>query len=170
MPIYEFYCPECHTIFNFFARRVNPDARPDCPTCGRGRLEREVSAFAVTTGAGSEGSGGEGDDELPLDPGRLERAMGELAGEAERIPEDNPREAANLMRRFSRMTGLRFGDGVEEALGRMEAGEDPEAIEAEMGDRLENEEPFLMAERHGKGADAKRSRGAPRRDPKLYDL
>jgi hypothetical protein len=50
----------------------------------------------------------------------------------------------------------------------MEAGEDPDAIEAEMGDLLEDEEPFLLPDK--KGAAKKSKRPAPMRDEKLYDL
>ena len=41
------------------------------------------------------------------------------------------------MRKLTDMTGLELGDGMQEALKRMDAGEDPDAIEAEMGDLLE---------------------------------
>ena len=34
MPIYEFYCPDCNTIFNFFCRRIVTDKKPACPKCG----------------------------------------------------------------------------------------------------------------------------------------
>jgi hypothetical protein len=30
MPIYEFYCRDCHMVFNFFARRVNTTAQRAC--------------------------------------------------------------------------------------------------------------------------------------------
>jgi hypothetical protein len=71
------------------------------------------------------------------------------------------------MRKLSDMTGLELGDSMNEALRRMEAGEDPDAIEAEMGDLLEEDEPFLVPDKKG----AKKSRRpAPRRDEKLYDL
>ncbi|MCK4728291.1 MAG: zinc ribbon domain-containing protein, partial [Desulfobacterales bacterium] len=33
MPIYEFYCEDCNTIFNFFSRSVNTTKRPPCPRC-----------------------------------------------------------------------------------------------------------------------------------------
>ena len=33
MPIYEFYCPHCHRVFNFLSRAVNTDKTPDCPQC-----------------------------------------------------------------------------------------------------------------------------------------
>ena len=91
-----------------------------------------------------------------------------LAGEAENINEDDPRQAANLMRKLTDMTGLELGAGMQEALKRMEAGEDPDAIESEMGDLLEGEEPFLLPEKKGKGTAEKRP--APQRDETLYDL
>ncbi len=33
MPIYEFYCEQCHTIYNFFSRKINLEKIPDCPKC-----------------------------------------------------------------------------------------------------------------------------------------
>ena len=91
-----------------------------------------------------------------------------LAGEAENLNEDDPRQAANLMRKLTDMTGMELGSGMQEALKRMEAGEDPDAIEAEMGDLLEDEEPFLMPDIKGGPKGAKRA--APKRDETLYDL
>ena len=31
MPIYEFYCAKCNTIYNFFSRTANTDKIPTCP-------------------------------------------------------------------------------------------------------------------------------------------
>jgi hypothetical protein len=96
--------------------------------------------------------------------------MESLAGEAENISEDDPRQAAQLMRKFSKMTGMEFGPGMETALNRLEAGEDPEQIESDMGDVIENEEPFVLP---GKGEKAGKTRARvspPRRDSKLYDM
>ena len=50
MPIYEFYFPNCHTIFNFLSRNVNTKKRPTCPKCKRPKLERKVSSFAISKG------------------------------------------------------------------------------------------------------------------------
>ena len=85
---------------------------------------------------------------------------------AEKISEDDPRQAAQLMRKLTEATGLSLGSGMEEALHRLEKGEDPERIEAEMGDLLEGEEPFLAEGRKGKSG----RRPAPRVDETLYDL
>mgnify|MGYP000687021976 CR=1 FL=1 len=168
MPLYEFYCSDCHTVFTFFSRKVDPSRCPACPRCGKARLERQVSAFAVT-GRAKEPAGDA--DDLPIDESKMERAMEALAGEAERLNEDDPRQAAQLMRKFSRMTGMEFGKGMEEALGRLEAGEDPEKIEEEMGDAMEEEEPFVLPGERGRRRAARRAaRGAPRRDPTLYEL
>lgn len=166
MPIYEFYCPDCHTVFNFLSRSLGSARRPACPKCKRRGLERWVSTFATPRG----GKEGDEADDLPIDGSRMEQAVEALAGEAESINEDDPRQAAGLMRKFSRMTGMEFGHGMQEALDRMEAGEDPEKIEEDMGDLIDGEDPFVLP--GGKRAPGKGCRRArePRRDKKLYDL
>jgi len=173
MPIYEYYCKHCHLILNFFSRTLSPSRQPTCPHCGLKRLDRQVSLFS----AGRKGGDGEGGDDeglgdLPVDERKMERALEALSSEAERLNEDDPRAAAQLMRTFSKMAGMEFNEGIEQALARMEAGEDPEAIEAEMGDSLDDADPFVIAggPKARKEADAKRHRGAPRRDETLYDL
>jgi len=164
MPIYEFYCEDCNTIFNFFSKSINTTKKPKCPKCMTKTLSRQMSAFAFTGKAKEDGDL----DDLPFDESKMEKAMQMLAGEADKINEDDPRQAANLMRKLSDMTGLELGDGMNEALKRMEAGEDPDAIEAEMGDLLETEDPFLLPDK--KPGAPKAIRPAPSRDEKLYDL
>ncbi len=140
MPIYEFYCEACNTIFNFFSRTINTDKTPGCPKCPNKALSRRMSAFAITGRARED----EDLDDFSLDESKMEKAMESLAGEAEKMNEDDPRQAAQLMRKLTDMTGMQMGAGMEEALDRMEKGEDPEAIEAEMGDLLDGEDPFIM--------------------------
>ena len=165
MPIYEFYCDTCHTIFNFFSRKVNTEKIPGCPRCGKEKLDRKVSLFAVSSG-GAKGDEESGED-LPFDESTMEKAVEALAGEAENINEDDPRQAAGLMRKLSDMTGIEYGEKMREALGRMEAGEDPEEVEAEMGDALESEDPFVLPGKKGKGGGRRR---LPARDETLYEL
>lgn len=174
MPIYEFYCPDCHAIFNFFSRTINTEKRPECPRCRKRKLEKQISMFAAVGRHKGKGDGGEGDDALgdfPVDEQKMERAIGALASEAEGMSEDDPRAAARLMRKFSDMTGLEYGQGMQEALTRMEAGEDMEEVEKDMGDLLDGEEePFVLPGQKGKAGKAASRRRAPDRDPTLYEM
>ncbi|HNY65554.1 MAG TPA: zinc ribbon domain-containing protein [Deltaproteobacteria bacterium] len=164
MPIYEFYCHKCNTVYNFFSRSVNTEKIPLCPTCKDVPLKRKVSLFAAITGKGRDEADEEG-GMPPIDESKMERAMAMLASEAGKMNDDDPRQAARLMRKLSEATGLRMGAGMEEALSRMERGEDPDRIEAEMGDLLEGEEPFVMEERSSAGRKEK-----PSVDTTLYEL
>jgi len=167
VPIYEFYCADCHTVFNFLARRPNTTKRPACPRCGRPKLERKVSRFAISKGRREPG---EGDEPLgDLDEAKMERAFAEMAREADGINEDDPRQMARMMRKLYESTGLRLGEGMEEAMRRMEAGEDPDKIEEEMGDLLEQEDP-LLGPTGGGLRGLSRKLKPPDVDDTLYDL
>lgn len=163
MPIYEFYCSRCDTIYNFFSRTINTDKIPRCPRCRTVRLKKKVSLFAAISGRKGE----EGEGDMPtFDEAKMEKAMSMLASEAGSIDEDDPRQAARLMRKLTEATGLKMGSGMEEALSRMERGEDPDRIEAELGDLLEGEEPFVMEQKSGKRTRTRQ----PKVDETLYDL
>lgn len=140
MPIYEFYCHHCHRVMSFLSRAVNTEKTPPCPRCGRGDLARRASAFAISKGRKEEPKpqAAPGPD---IDEGRLEKAMQVLAGEMDSIDENDPKQGAHLMRKLFAATGMAVAGGMEEALRRMEAGEDPEKIEEEMGDVFEGD-PF----------------------------
>ena len=163
MPIYEFFCKDCNTIFNFFSRRINTGTVPDCPKCGRA-LKKLLSSFA-TVGKAKE----PGDEELPsgFDEVRMEKALGELAREAEKMNEDDPRAMAGLMRRFSEKTGLVLNENMEKALSRLEAGEDADQIEKEMGDVFAGDDtlPFEFKQ-PGRGPRTK----TPLHDETLYEM
>jgi hypothetical protein len=121
-----------------------------------------MSVFAAPKNRGE-------DDDMPMpdpDESRMEKALSLLEKEMGNMDENDPRQAANLMRKLTDMTGLDLGSGMEEALQRMEAGEDPEQIEAEMGDLLEGDEPFSLKKRL---LSASKNR-PPRVDETLYDL
>ena len=163
MPIYEFYCRKCNTIYSFFSRTVNTEKIPNCPKCKSVKLKRQMSIFARVSGGKEEAAG---DDMPQIDEAKMEKAMAMLAGEADKISEDDPRQAAMLMRKLSDATGMNLGPGMEEALSRMERGEDPEKIEEEMGDLLEGEDPFIFGAKAQKG----RKKPKPKIDETLYDL
>ncbi|MEN8190498.1 MAG: zinc ribbon domain-containing protein [Thermodesulfobacteriota bacterium] len=163
MPIYEFYCGQCNVLFNFYSSRINTTSRPDCPRCGRKELERRMSTFA-TIGKATE----EGDDPLGgMDESKMEQAFESLMKDAEGLNEDDPRQMATLMRKFSDKTGINLGDPMEEAISRMEQGEDPEQVEREMGDLLEGDDAFSF---EGLKKAAGKKQRPPIQDDKLYDL
>lgn len=162
MPVYEFYCVDCHMIFSFLSRRINTEKRPACPRCGRPELEKQVSPFAVSRGRKDEPMEGMPD----MDEERMERALEGLAGEMDGVDENDPRQMARFMRRFSEATGMDLGSQVEEAIRRLEAGEDPEKIEEEMGDLMDVENHFSRESVKG----LKRRLAPPQRDETLYEM
>jgi len=164
MPIYEFYCKECNTIFNFFSRSVNTEKQPLCPRCKKNILERKMSTFAtISRFKEKEDAGGPS-----LDEAKMGEAMSLLAREADRFNENDPKQVAGLMRKLSQITGVQMGKGMEEAIRRIESGEDPEKIEAEMENLIEGEGAFLLDEK--KEGKAKPSFRPPEVDDTLYEL
>jgi putative FmdB family regulatory protein len=172
MPIYEFYCPDCHTVFSFFSSAIDTTASPSCPKCGRAALGRKPSRFAALRGGQKDTD--ESADEGPfgdLDDERMERAMEAMAGEMGGMegdgPED-PRALARMLRKFGDATGLAAGPRMEEMLRRLEAGEDPDALEEEMGGEGEGEDgdlsDFFQVRKAAKAARR------PRVDDTLYFL
>jgi putative FmdB family regulatory protein len=142
MPIYEFACPKCRVVFNFLSKRINPDRLPTCPKCGNKKMARQMSAFAMPRGTKepSAPAGDEGDqrDAVPdMDDPRVMRAMNEIERDMESLDENNPKHMAHMMRK---MKDLMPPGAVPKELGvaikRLEAGEDPEKIEEDMGDIL----------------------------------
>lgn len=162
MPIYEYYCPDCHRVFNFYARSLTVTRQPACPKCERPNLRREVSIFAMT-GTAQES---ESPTHAGLDEARMEQALGALEHEAQGINEDDPRQAAHLMKKLSKMTGMELTGTMKHALDRLAAGEDPDHIEADLGKAIAKEDPFLP----GAHKEAQPKRPPPSRDETLYDL
>lgn len=176
MPIYEFYCPANHRIYSFFARSLAYAGRvPRCPDDAKLPLERLISRFAVTGRAKEPaGDGASGDDP------KMERLMAEMErdfGDMSESENPDPRRLAQMMRRMSEATGEPLGGAMEEMLGRMERGEDPEKLEEEYGSALEQEpspggEPAAGDDATGglRSLAARAARRAPHRDPKLYEM
>ena len=166
MPIYEFACPRCRRIFNFLAKRVNPDRTPVCPRCGNKKMSKQVSQFALTKGLKEPAAGGAPGEEPAgpdLDDPRVARAMAEMERDMEHLDENNPTHMAHLMRKMKDlMPPGSMPKEMETAIKRLEAGEDPEKIEADMGDVLGD----FMGGPAGEGGGA----GGYAHDSGLYDL
>lgn len=186
MPIYEYYCPDNHTIYQFYAKTLAQGRTvPKCPHNPAYRMQKMVSAFAVT-------SGGKKSDEPPpsTPPGapgadagedaRMEAAMGAMEREFANVDENDPRAMARMMRRMSELTGEKIDGEMEEVVRKLEEGTDPEALEEQLG----GDSPETMGDPDdpmgGPGgeppADPKEARHrfrarrtSPVRDPQLYD-
>ncbi len=174
MPIYEYYSADTHKIYSFYARRlVGPDVVPRCPDGEGKRMERLLSPFAITGRAKEKKeSDAPGDD---LDP-RVEAEMMKLAGEMSGMDEENPdpRQLGRMMRRMMEITGEKMPEPMLEMLARMEKGEDPEKLEEEYGDVLDDDSMGDFGAGKGEsergGVGALRRRLPPRRDPMLYEM
>ena len=176
MPIYEYYSADTHKIYSFYARKlVETNVVPKCPDGAEKAMERVLSPFAITGKAKEkiEEPGGEG---MPdLDP-RQEAEMMKLAGEMSGMDEENPdpRALGRLMRRMMDITGEKMPEPMLEMLARMEKGEDPEKLEEEYGDVLDDDSmgDFGMGKGDGEkgGMGTLRRRLPPRRDPRLYEM
>jgi len=141
MPIYEFACRKCRRVFSFLSKRVQPEHPPTCPKCGSQEMVKQVSRFAAPRGAKEttpkpESTG----DEPPmpdLDDPRVERAMSEMERDMEHLDENNPKHMAYMMKKMKDILPAgAMPKEMDVAIKRLEAGEDPEKIEADMGDVL----------------------------------
>ena len=124
--------------------RMLVDSNPGVP-------DRQVAL----TGDGEDPGNGE-----DLDP-RAERELEKLMAQAENIDENDPRQLGGLMRKMAEITGEQMEPEMEEAVRRLESGEDPEKIEEELGDIFGEEGEDGD---YGMGAGA----GAPAIDDGLY--
>ena len=116
MPIYEYGCYDCRKRVNVFFRSFSEveTKTAACPRCGGTHLKRLISKVAFVR---SEES-------------RLENLAdpGSLAG----LDENDPKSIARWMRKMSSEIGEDLGGEFDEVVDRLEAGEDPEAIEETM--------------------------------------
>ena len=159
MPVYEFLCLKCNRIYSFHSFSVSIAKVPACPKCGDRDLRRVPSRFGVAASAKAAVTGD--DPGTEADDPRLEREMMRFASELENMDENDPRAMAAAVRRMTEIAGEPVTPAMEEMIRRLEAGEDPEKVEEEMGDALEEE----MGEDGGGGFG-----GAPTRDDGLYPM
>jgi hypothetical protein len=183
MPIYEYYCPDNHTVYQFYAKTfAQGQTIPKCPQNPKFRMQKMLSSFAVTSGGRSSdapppepNAGGES----PLEDAKMEAAMGEMEREFSNVDENDPRAMARMMRRMSDLTGEKIDGEMEEVVRKLEEGTDPEELEEQLGGGGMPEGGDPYGEGGGDGAPPadprepkhrfRVRRAAPARDPKLYD-
>ena len=180
MPIYEFACRDCRTIYSFFSRRVDTSSTPPCPRCGRA-LDRQVSLFrAGRASAASPDPLGLGDDGLDADfpdvpdfdpgDGRVAGAVAEMGDRLDRIDPNDTAGAAALVKEFSEKSGIKLNAKAMDALGKLAAGDDSEATQNQLAEAVEGG-GLLAAAAAGGAGNAPPEQEAPfARDPALYDM
>lgn len=175
MPIYEFACPKCRVVFSFLSKKVNPQHSPACPKCGRTNLDKQMSAFAMPKGLAESPAKTSGEDEGPpmpdMDDPRVARAMSEIERDMSHMDENNPRHMAMMMRKMKDILPANtMPKEMDDAIKRLEKGEDPDKVEADMGDIFGGmmdgmDDPEGMGGMGGMGSGG----GGYTRDSGLYD-
>ena len=160
MPIYEFLCEACNRIFSFHSFKVATEKIPTCPKCGSTDLHRVPSRFGVV--ASAKKAAGDVDAGADFDDPRMEREMMRFAAELEGMDENDPRAMAAAVRKMTEIAGEPVTPAMEEMIRRLEAGEDPEQVEEDLGDVLEEE----MGDDDGGGFGAV----PPTRDDGIYPM
>ncbi len=165
MPIFEYLCSTCNRIYSFLSLSAQPAREPVCPRCSSTGLKRVPSTFAVSrkrdatpARANRHPGGSEADDAAMA---RLEHEVMQMASQLDEKDAEDPRVMARMMRRLAEASGEAVTPSMEEMFRRMEAGEDPEKLEEELGPQLDEE---MGEDDQGGGL------GAPTRDEGLYDL
>lgn len=175
MPIYEYYCPDNHTIYQFYAKTLAQGQRtPKCPDNPRYRMEKIVSPFAVTSGTSKDAPPDSTPPGTPpADDPRMDAAMAAMEREFAHVDENDPRAMGRMMRRMAELTGEKIDGEMEEVVRKLEEGTDPDSLEESLG----HTDPDCPPE----GCDAcapdtpeprpryKPRPPAPTRDPQLYD-
>jgi hypothetical protein len=191
MPIYEYYCPDNHKIYSFYAKTLAQGlTTPKCPENPAFRLRKIISPFAVSrrarkgaAGAEPPAEGAEAAGAGPAEDARMEAALSAMEGEFAHVDENDPRAMGRMMRRMAELTGEKLDDQMEEVVRKLEEGADPDRLEAEMGDAFGDKAAGDPDDPYGGGpgetppptapreprARLRVRRGPPVRDPKLYD-
>ena len=118
MPIYEYLCPDCRQKASVFYRSINQaaDAHPRCSHCDGERLQRLISRVVT--------------------PKSEERRLDSIADPSmmSALEQEDPRALASFMRQMSDEMGEPMDAELQDVVGRLEAGEDPGAVESSLPD------------------------------------
>jgi len=182
MPIYEFYCPNNHRIYQFYAKTLAQGRTvPKCPDNPAFPMRKMLSRFAVNTGGYGDEPPSAPSAGDTADDSRMEAAMGAMEREFSQVDENDPRAMGRMMRRMAELSGEKIDGEMEEVVRKLEEGADPDELEDRMGGEGTpggEDDPYGEGPIPGgaPGDPKTESRGryrvrraAPTRDPKLYD-
>lgn len=139
MPIYDYNCPDCGRKVNVFFRSIGAAeaaAEVVCPRCGGKNLRRRAARVRVMRHVAGASVGTLADDDdidsdEPLDDfggmGGMEQMM---AG----VDENDPRSIARFARQMQAQAGEDIDPEMDNALTRIERGEDPDKVLEDFGE------------------------------------
>ena len=142
-------------------------------------LRKKVSRFAISKGLLENSQGDPSDPFANIDESKLEQLMSEMAPSMQDDGgQEDPKQMAHLMKRMFELTGGEPTGAMLEAIKRMEAGEDPDSIDEELGPAIDEQpDPFSSAgsapsskSTASKRLAVRRLLQAPKVDPELYEL
>lgn len=115
MPIYEYRCNTCGRRMTILARGYSSPDSMSCERCGSSDVSRLISRFSVL---------------------KSESRLDDLSDAARwgDIDESDPRSLARWMRKMEVETGEDMGPEFDELVDRMEAGEMPQDLGADVED------------------------------------
>jgi putative FmdB family regulatory protein len=127
MPIYEYRCEDCGRKVSLFfgsfsvAERRAEAGEIECPRCGGRKLARLMSRVNMVKGGDALS-----EDDMP--------DMDEMGGMFDGLDDDDPRSVARWARRMKDSLGEEadMGPEFDQALARIEAGEDPDKVMDDM--------------------------------------
>jgi len=112
MPVYDYLCNKCKKRFqNHFTYREYGSTPARCTHCGSEDVRRKIGRVRVA---------------------RSSSAAFDSLESMENLDQEDPRALASMMRSMSREMGEDLPPDVDEMVDRLEAGEDPEAIEKDL--------------------------------------
>jgi putative FmdB family regulatory protein len=121
MPIYEYRCSDCGKKTQLLTLSVKSAVEPKCRHCGGLNLQKLVSRIAV----------------LRSEESRLESMADTSALSG--LDENDPKSVARWMKKMGSEMGEDMPPEFNEYCSRLEAGEDPDKLEEELGGAMGGE-------------------------------
>lgn len=152
MPIYEYYCADCKRKVSVFFRSFSAAEGASvvtCPRCGKHNLSRRFSRVRVLKHGASSGSdfGSDNDDDFGGDEDDMSDlgGLGDMEKMMAGVDENDPRSIARFARQVQTQGGEDMDPEMEEALTRIERGEDPDKVleDFDEGDIAAGDDTFM---------------------------
>jgi putative FmdB family regulatory protein len=145
VPVYEFYCEPCNTLFSFYSKTIrSSEDSPLCPRCGGG-LHKRVSSFSVV----ERSKGVQSLENLPFNQQRLADGMQKFRAEHERLRDENPARAEGMMKNFSRwLGGAHLEEDKKRAMQRVLDSDDPLAQKIDVLESLTRADDEPVCDEH----------------------